>query len=1141
MADTININIEIQEAQQKFNSLMADIDNMRTKLASLKKGTQEYIATEQELKQSEMQLLGVMDKLGDQVDFANISYQNLSKTMGELNKMSKAVPLAERTNTFTKSLLSMNNALKSADAQIGSYGRNVGNYEESIMRAQTALTMQTSQLVRELPSLFNSPMQFVMAISNNLPYLAEAIIKFNSLKKAQAAAAATQDALTASENLGTAAAELNSKAQVTNATATEANAAAMGATVAANVEATAAASMLNFQIAENERILGLYNAMLFDTGNNVQVSAEQFALLAGALGIDTAELEKNTMVTKISDEEYVVKKQLIKDNAAWIYVETERIKEQNNALKRKISATYEEAKANIEAAKATDKANAAQMAQAEAANKAQRAALAWGNAITFAILALMLLIQNWEKISKFFSKIEYSFAAGSKSLKEWQAGLREANKEASKTITELMAYSRWATMDSKSDEERTIAAKEVVKILNEHNIAADEAGIKAGEYADQIDRVTKSLLKQAQAQAMINKVIEKYQAVLDAKSKVAEREANGVTSGDKALAMLANGSQSISGGSSTGIWKGLTPATAQDMFEAGVEKLRNEANKIEAEFNAWMEKFLKDFNPSDLITEDEKGGGSGSKRKGWTSYWEQRIKERESMLQEAQRSEEDFLRWSDKEWWRYTSTGQMYFENMIEEYATHYAEQLKKAEITADQYKANMVKLSAQTKQFANDMALYIDKLSTQYIHTDYKREKKQLEDWYSLETTKYKDLGLYSKHQEELEEEYRRRSYDLAKKYRDEFYNAKEYNQYLTVAERDMQQSLNDLELWYQDTLETYRRMGIDTTNLELEYAERKSKIRDEWRKSELDKQIQFIKDESDLQSAELTATFEKSKNYLSNPTAISTYAYNYGKEYKQTTKQGAAINGGHTAANYWENLDFNERMLEMQQLTAQYQLSTKALEDELAAIESVMFETQSQQEEAALRSAEIRNELAASSAQYQMEMDKMVAENAKRLWDERTQAASSTFSVMGELLTNISSLCEEGTEEYKGFAAAGAAMSAIASSVDAYKSVVGIPYVGPFLAPIAAASALLAGAAQVKQILATDPKGTNATSVLSNAYVGAMPSEIAQAVPQVASVTGESERIDLNQATIQAYVVDRDLSNGLNSYNRRQSNTSF
>lgn len=1135
MAETININIEIQEAQQKFNSLMADIDNMRTKLASLKKGTQEYIATEQELKQSEMQLLGVMDKLGDQVDFANISYQNLSKTMGELNKMSKAVPLAERTNTFTKSLLSMNNALKSADAQIGSYGRNVGNYEESIMRAQTALTMQTSQLVRELPSLFNSPMQFVMAISNNLPYLAEAIIKFNSLKKAQAAAAATQDALTASENLGTVAADLNSKAQSANAVATEANTAAMGATVAANVEATAAASMLNFQIAENERIIGLYNEMLHNVGNNIRINAEQFALLAQALGIETSELENNLLVTKISNEEYIIKKDLIKDNAAYITEETRRLKEQNDALKRNISETYQQAKANIEAAKATDKANAAQRAQAEAAAKAQRSALAWGNAITFAVLGLMLLIQNWDKIAKFFSKIEYSFAAGSKSLKEWQAGLREANKEASKTVTELMVYSKWATMASKSDDERTAAAKEVVKILNEHNIVADEAGIKAGEYADQIDRVTKKLIKQAQAQAMINKVIEKYQAVLDAKSKAAEREANGITSGDKALAFFAN-----AGANAAGLTNEQT-ITAQDMFEEGVEKLRNEAYKLEQEFNAWMEKFLKDFDPTDLITEENKGGGSGSKRKGWSSYWEQRIKERESMLQEAQRSEEDFLRWSDKEWWRYTSTGQMYFENMIEEYATHYAEQLKKAEITSEQYKANMVKLSAQTKQFANDMALYIDKLSTQYIHTDYKREKKQLEDWYSLETTKYKDLGLYSKHQEELEEEYRRRSYDLAKKYRDEFYNASEYNQYLTVAERDMQQSLNDLELWYQDTLETYRRMGIETTNLELEYAERKSKIRDEWRKTELDKQIQFIKDETDLQSAELTATFEKSKNYLSNPTAISNYAYNYGKEYKQTTKQGAAINGGHNAANYWENLDFNERMLEMQQLTAQYQLSTKALEDELAAIESVMFETQSQQEEAALRSAEIRNELAASSAQYQMEMDKMVAENAKRLWDERTQAASTTFSVMGDLLTNISSLCEEGTEEYKGFAAAGAAMSAIASSVDAYKSVVGIPYVGPFLAPIAAASALLAGAAQVKQILATDPKGTNATSVLSNAYVGAMPSEITQAVPQVASVTGESERIDLNQATIQAVVVDRDLSNGLNSYNRRQSNTSF
>lgn len=1135
MADTININIEIQEAQQKFNSLMADIDNMRTKLASLKKGTQEYIDTEQELKQSEMQLLGVMDKLGDQVDFANISYQNLSKTMGELNKMSKAVPLAERTNTFTKSLLSMNNALKSADAQIGSYGRNVGNYEESIMRAQTALSMQTSQLVRELPSLFNSPMQFVMAISNNLPYLAEAIIKFNSLKKAQAAAAATQDALTAAETLGTAAADINTRAQGANTAATTANAAAMGATVAANVELTAAASTLNFQLAENERLLTIYNSLLPKLGHTSIYTAEEFEFLAQAIGVETSELEKNELVRKRASNAYIVEGKLIDENIDKIFIKAKSLKEENKELKKNISETYKNAQAKIAEAKATDEVNKKKLEEIELTNKAQRAALAWGNAITFAVLALMLLIQNWDKISKFFSSIEYSFAAGSKSLKEWQEGLREANKEAAKTVTELMVYSKWATMASKSDDERTAAAKEVVKILKEHNIVADEAGIKAGNYADKIDEVTKKLIKQAQAQAMINKVIEKYQAVLDAKSKVAEREANGITNGDIALAALANAGQTIGGR------KIENYVTAQDMFESGVEKLRKEAYQLEQEFNAWMEKFLKDFNPTDLITEDEKGGGSGSKRKGWSSYWEQRIKERESMLQEAQRSEEDFLRWSDKEWWRYTSTGQMYFENMIEEYATHYAEQLKKAEITSEQYKANMVKLSAQTKQFANDMALYIDKLSTQYIHTDYKREKKQLEDWYSLETTKYKDLGLYSKHQEELEEEYRRRSYDLAKKYRDEFYNASEYNQYLTVAERDMQQSLNDLDLWYQDTLETYRRMGIDTTNLELEYAERKSKIRDEWRKSELDKQIQFIKDETDLQSAELTATFEKSKNYLSNSTATSNYWYNYGKEYKQTTKQGAAINGGHTAANYWENLDLNQRLLEMQELTAQYQLSTKALEDELAAIESVMFETQSQQEEAALRSAEIRNELALSTAQYQMEMDKMVAENAQRLWDERTQAASTSFSIMGELLTNISSLCEEGTEEYKGFAAAGAAMSAIASSVDAYKSVVGVPYVGPFLAPIAAASALLAGAAQVRQILATDPKGTNATSVLSNNYVGAMPSEITSAIPQVASVTGESERIDLNKTTIQAVVVDRDLNNGLNSYNRRQSNTSF
>ena len=61
----------------------------------------------------------------------------------------------------------MNAQLKAADAQIGSYGRNVGNYgrhlteaEMAMARANKSVMAQTQQLIRELPTLSQSPEMF---------------------------------------------------------------------------------------------------------------------------------------------------------------------------------------------------------------------------------------------------------------------------------------------------------------------------------------------------------------------------------------------------------------------------------------------------------------------------------------------------------------------------------------------------------------------------------------------------------------------------------------------------------------------------------------------------------------------------------------------------------------------------------------------------------------------------------------------------------------------------------------------------------------------------------------------------------------------------------------------------------------------
>lgn len=84
---------------------------------------------------------------------------------------------AEREGTKGKELLektkAINIALVEAEAATGRFGRNVGNYKSAF----DGLGMSFAQVSRELPSLTISAQQFFLAISNNLPMVADEIAK----------------------------------------------------------------------------------------------------------------------------------------------------------------------------------------------------------------------------------------------------------------------------------------------------------------------------------------------------------------------------------------------------------------------------------------------------------------------------------------------------------------------------------------------------------------------------------------------------------------------------------------------------------------------------------------------------------------------------------------------------------------------------------------------------------------------------------------------------------------------------------------------------------------------------------------------------------------------------------------------------
>ena len=118
---------------------------------------------------------------------AATSMDALSQSLGRMRAAYRALTDSERISPFGKDLLaSIDQAdvkIKALDATIGNHQRNVGNYASG----WNGLSMSIQQIGRELPSLAVGWNTFFLAISNNLPILADEIkrarIQFEALKK----------------------------------------------------------------------------------------------------------------------------------------------------------------------------------------------------------------------------------------------------------------------------------------------------------------------------------------------------------------------------------------------------------------------------------------------------------------------------------------------------------------------------------------------------------------------------------------------------------------------------------------------------------------------------------------------------------------------------------------------------------------------------------------------------------------------------------------------------------------------------------------------------------------------------------------------------------------------------------------------
>lgn len=187
-ADTIQNKIRIKELGDELKSLDKEYKNGAIGITEYLNKSALLKQRQTELSEQNKQYSNLIRNHSAVIISTASSYNEMNAAVLALEKRLKNMPKdsflgAEGQNTLQQ-IQTLKNELKSMDAQMGNYQRNVGNYTSH----WNGLNMSVQQVARELPSLAVGWNTFFLAISNNLPMLAE------ELKKARIEYQAMQEA-----------------------------------------------------------------------------------------------------------------------------------------------------------------------------------------------------------------------------------------------------------------------------------------------------------------------------------------------------------------------------------------------------------------------------------------------------------------------------------------------------------------------------------------------------------------------------------------------------------------------------------------------------------------------------------------------------------------------------------------------------------------------------------------------------------------------------------------------------------------------------------------------------------------------------------------------------------------------------------
>lgn len=176
-ADTIQNKIRIKELGDEIKRLDKEYKNGSISLTDYLNKSALLKQRQTELSEQNKQYSNLMRNHAAVIISASSSYNEMNAAVLALEKRLKSMPkdsfLGSEGQKTLQQIQTLKNELKSMDAQMGNYQRNVGNYASH----WNGLGMSVQQVARELPSLAVGWNTFFLAISNNLPILADEIKK----------------------------------------------------------------------------------------------------------------------------------------------------------------------------------------------------------------------------------------------------------------------------------------------------------------------------------------------------------------------------------------------------------------------------------------------------------------------------------------------------------------------------------------------------------------------------------------------------------------------------------------------------------------------------------------------------------------------------------------------------------------------------------------------------------------------------------------------------------------------------------------------------------------------------------------------------------------------------------------------------